>query len=41
VKFFKNGARTHSVTLGYQSRVIRFSDAIHLLGDGARVTVQI
>ncbi len=41
VKFFKNGARTHSVTLGYQSRVIRFSDSIHLLGDGARVTVQV
>lgn len=41
VKFFKNGARTHSVTLGYQSRVIRFSDSVHLLGDGARVTVQV
>jgi fructose-1,6-bisphosphatase II len=41
VKFFKNGARTHSVTMGFQSRVIRFSDAVHLLGDGARVTVQV
>jgi len=41
VKFFKNGARTHSVTMGLQSRVIRFSDAVHLLGDGARVTIQI
>ena len=41
VKFFKNGARTHSVTMGLQSRVIRFSDAVHLLGDGARVTIQV
>ena len=41
VKFFKNGARTHSVTMGFQSRVIRFTDAVHLLGDGARVTIQI
>lgn len=41
VRFFKNGARTHSVTMGYRSRVVRFSDAIHLLGDGARVTIQV
>lgn len=41
VKFFKNGARTHSVTMGWRSKVIRFSDAVHLLGDGARVTVQV
>lgn len=41
VKFFKNGARTHTVSLGHHSRVVRFSDAVHLLGDGARVHVQI
>ncbi len=41
VRFFKNGARTHTISMGYQSRVLRFSDAVHLLGDGARVTVQI
>ena len=41
VKFFKNGARTHTVSMGYHSRVVRFSDAVHLLGDGARVHVQI
>ncbi|MDE0099855.1 MAG: class II fructose-bisphosphatase [Truepera sp.] len=41
VKFFKNGARTHTISLGFQSRVVRFSDAIHLLGEGARVTVHI
>lgn len=41
VKFFKNGARTHSITMGYQSREIRFTDSVHLLGDGARVTIQV
>ncbi len=41
VKFFRGGARTHTVTMGHQSRVIRFSDAIHLLGDGARLTIQL
>jgi fructose-1,6-bisphosphatase II len=40
VKFFKQGARTHTVSMGYHSRVVRFSDAVHLLGDGARVTIQ-
>ncbi len=41
VKFFKKGARTHSITMGYQSRVLRFSDAVHLMGDDARVTIQV
>ncbi len=41
VKFFKNGARTHSITMGYRSSVIRFTDSVHLLGDGARVTIQV
>lgn len=41
VKFFKNGARTHSITMGYRSSVIRFNDAVHLMGDGARVTIQV
>ncbi|UCH28050.1 MAG: class II fructose-bisphosphatase [Trueperaceae bacterium] len=41
VKFFKNGARTHTVSLGYQSRVMRFSDGVHLFAEGARVTVHI
>lgn len=41
VKFFRNGARTHTVSMGYHTRVVRFSDAVHLLGDGARVHVQI
>lgn len=41
VKFFKNGARTHTVSMGLQSRVVRFSDAVHLLAEDARVTIQI
>ena len=41
VKFFRNGARTHTVSMGYHTRVVRFSDAVHLLGDGARVHIQI
>jgi fructose-1,6-bisphosphatase II len=41
VKFFKQGARTHTVSMGYRSRVVRFSDAVHLLGEGARVTIHL
>jgi len=41
VKFFGGGARTHTVSMGLRSRVIRFSDAVHLLGEGARVNVQL
>lgn len=41
VKFFGQGARTHTVSMGLASRVIRFSDGVHLLGDGARVHVQV
>jgi fructose-1,6-bisphosphatase II len=41
VKFFRDGARTHTVSMGYQSRVMRFSDAIHLLADGARVNIHL
>jgi fructose-1,6-bisphosphatase II len=41
VKLFRGGARTHTVTMGHHTRVIRFSDAIHLLDDGARVTIQL
>ncbi len=37
VKFFKEGARTHTVAMGYKSKVIRFSDTVHLFSDGARV----
>jgi fructose-1,6-bisphosphatase II len=41
VKFFKDGARTHSISMGHRSRVIRFSDAVHLWGDDARVTIEV
>jgi fructose-1,6-bisphosphatase II len=41
VKFFKDGARTHTISLGFKSRVVRFSEAIHLFKDGARVHIQI
>jgi fructose-1,6-bisphosphatase II len=41
VKFFRGGARTHTITMGHHSRVVRFSDAIHLLDRGARVSVQV
>ncbi len=41
VKFFGSGARTHTVSMGLRSRVIRFSDAVHLLGEDARVHVQV
>lgn len=41
VRFFKDGARTHSISMGYQSQVIRFSDAVHLLEEGARVSVHL
>ncbi len=37
VKFFKDGARTHTISLGYKSQVLRFSEAIHLFAEGARV----
>src|SRR5690606_36292402 len=36
VKFFKNGARTHSISMGYRGGVIRLPDSVHLWGDGAR-----
>lgn len=41
VKFFKDGARTHTISLGYKSRIVRFSDAVHLLAEGARVNIQV
>ena len=41
VKFFKNGARTHTVAMGYTSQVVRFSEAVHLLAEGARVHIQV
>jgi fructose-1,6-bisphosphatase II len=41
VRFFGGGARTHTVALGYQTRVVRFIDTIHLQDPGARVTIRV
>jgi fructose-1,6-bisphosphatase II len=41
VKFFNKGMRTHTISMGYAAKVVRFSDSIHLVGDGARVSVQL
>jgi fructose-1,6-bisphosphatase II len=41
VKFFKDGARTHTISMGYKTKVVRFSDAVHLLGNQARVIIQV
>lgn len=41
VKFFGGGVRTHTVSMGLRSQVIRFSDAVHLLEKGARVHVEL
>ena len=41
VRFFGDGARTHTVAMGYKTRVVRFIDTIHLLDEGARVTIRV
>jgi fructose-1,6-bisphosphatase II len=41
VRFFNKGVRTHTISLGYAARVVRFSDSVHLMADGARVSVQL
>jgi fructose-1,6-bisphosphatase II len=41
VRRFGGGARTHSIAMGYASRVVRFIDTVHLENDGARVTVRV
>lgn len=41
VRRFAGGARTHTLVMGYASRVVRFIDSIHLEDDSARVTVRI
>jgi fructose-1,6-bisphosphatase II len=41
VRFFGNGARTHTIAMGFRTRVVRFIDTIHLLDEGARVTVRV
>lgn len=41
VRFFGGGARTHSIVMGYKTRVVRFIDTIHLMESGARVTIRV
>jgi fructose-1,6-bisphosphatase II len=41
VRLFGNGARTHTIAMGYKTRVVRFIDTVHLLDEGARVTVRV
>lgn len=41
VRRFGGGARTHSIAMGYASRVVRFIDSVHLEDDGARVILRV
>lgn len=41
VRRFGGGARTHTLVMGYATRVVRFIDTVHLEDDGARVTIRV
>ncbi|MCS7059077.1 MAG: class II fructose-bisphosphatase [Meiothermus sp.] len=41
VRYFGGGARTHSIVMGYKTRVVRFIDSIHLFESGARVNIRV
>jgi fructose-1,6-bisphosphatase II len=41
VEYFGGGARTHSIVMGYKTRVVRFIDSIHLFESGARVNIRV
>lgn len=41
VRYFGGGARTHSIVMGYATKVVRFMDSIHLLESGARVNIRV
>ncbi|MBF6594498.1 MAG: class II fructose-bisphosphatase [Thermaceae bacterium] len=41
VRYFGGGARTHSIVMGYSTRVVRFMDSIHLFESGARVNIRV
>lgn len=40
VRLFGGGARTHSVAMGFSTKVVRFMDTIHLFESGARVNIR-
>ncbi|SMB95379.1 class II fructose-bisphosphatase [Deinococcus hopiensis] len=41
VRRFGGGARTHTLVMGYASRVVRFIDTVHLENDKARVVIRV
>ncbi|AWN24618.1 class II fructose-bisphosphatase [Deinococcus irradiatisoli] len=41
VRRFGGGARTHTLVMGYATRVVRFIDSVHLEDDGARVIIRV
>ncbi len=41
VRYFGGGARTHSIVMGYDTKVVRFIDSIHLIQAGARVNIRV
>lgn len=41
VRRFAGGARTHTLVMGYATRVVRFIDTVHLEEDHARVTIRV
>lgn len=41
VRRFGGGARTHTLVMGYSTRVVRFIDSVHLEDDSARVTIRV
>ncbi|WP_189092359.1 class II fructose-bisphosphatase [Deinococcus ruber] len=41
VRRFGGGARTHTIVMGYATRVVRFLDSIHLEAEGARVHIRV
>ncbi len=41
VRYFGGGARTHSIVMGYKTKVVRFIDSIHLYESGARVNIRV
>jgi len=40
VRFFRGGARTHSLAMSYADRLVRFLETVHLWDQGARLEVQ-
>ncbi|WP_027459987.1 class II fructose-bisphosphatase [Deinococcus murrayi] len=41
VRRFGGGARTHTLVMGYATRVVRFIDTVHLEDDSARVIIRV